>query len=342
MHALIADLQSSADLSADQVEQAVAQLVSPDIADGHKEDFLKALRNKGESAAEIASFARSMLARAVNPGIDPARVRGPMLEVCGTGGDKLELFNVSTAVMFVLAAGGVAVVKHGNRAITSKCGGADVLEELGVTLELSPEKLRTCVERHGLGFVFAPAYHPAFKAIIPVRRALAAEGVPTVFNLLGPLLNPARPAYPLVGIFSTTLLPKYAEALAVLGRARAWAVHGSGMDELSLCGSTEVREILNGSVNEFRVDPRDIGLRFCAIEELRGGDRTTNAPILPDILEGAERGPRRDLVLLNAAAGFVITGLAPNLAAAYDLAREQVTSGRARAKLDALRRAGED
>src|SRR4030095_12272265 len=389
MHALIADLQSSADLSADQVEQAVAQLVSPDIADGHKADFLKALRNKGESAAEIASFARSMLARAVNPGIDPARVRGPMIDVCGTGGDKLELFNVSTAVMFVLAAGGgavvkhgnraitperrgpmidvcgtggdklelfnvstavmfvlaaggVAVVKHGNRAITSKCGGADVLEELGVTLELSPEKLRTCVERHGLGFVFAPAYHPAFKAIIPVRRALAAEGVPTVFNLLGPLLNPARPAYPLVGIFSTTLLPKYAEALAVLGRARAWAVHGSGMDELSLCGSTEVREILNGSVNEFRVDPRDIGLRFCAIEELRGGDRTTNAPILPDILEGAERGPRRDLVLLNAAAGFVITGLAPNLAAAYDLAREQVTSGRARAKLDALRRAGED
>jgi anthranilate phosphoribosyltransferase len=341
MHALIADLQSSADLSADQVEQAVAQLVSPDITDGHKADFLKALRTKGESAAEIASFARSMLARAVNPGIDPARIRGPMLDVCGTGGDKLELFNVSTAAMFVLAAGGVTVVKHGNRAITSKCGGADVLEELGVILDLPPEKLRACVEQHGLGFVFAPAYHPAFKAIIPVRRALAAEGVPTVFNLLGPLLNPARPAYQLVGIFSPILLPKYAEALTVLGRARAWAVHGSGMDELSLCGSTEVREILNGSVNEFRVDPRDIGLRFCAIEDLRGGDRKTNARILLDILEGADRGPRRDLVLLNAAAGFVITGIAPNLAAAYDLAREQITSGRARAKLNALRRAGE-
>src|SRR4030095_5898389 len=250
MHALIADLQSSADLSADQVEQAVAQLVSPDIADGHKADFLKALRNKGESAAEIASFARSMLARAVNPGIDPARVRGPMIEVCGTGGDKLELFNVPTSVMFGLAAGGVAVVKHGNRAITSKCGGADVLEELGVTLDLSPEKLRDCVERHGLGFVFAPAYHPAFKAIGPVRRALAEEGIATVFNLLGPLLNPARPAYQLAGIFSPVLLPKYAEPLAVVGRAHAWAVHGSGMDELSLTGPSEVREIVNGIVRQ--------------------------------------------------------------------------------------------
>jgi anthranilate phosphoribosyltransferase len=341
MHALIADLQSSADLTADQVEQAVAQLVSADVADSYKADFLKALRSKGETASEIAAFARSMLARAVDPGIDPARVRGPILDVCGTGGDKLELFNVSTAVMFVLAAGGVAVVKHGNRAITSKCGGADVLEELGVTLELPPEKLRTCVERHGLGFVFAPAYHPAFKAIVPVRRALAAEGIPTVFNLLGPLLNPARPSYQLVGIFSPVLLPKYAEAMAVLGRARAWAVHGSGMDELSLCGSTEVREVIDGSVNEFRIDPRDIGLRFCSLDELRGGDRTQNARILLDILEGSDRGPKRDLVLLNAAAGFVVTGFAPNLAAAYDLAREQITSGRARAKLDALRRAND-
>jgi anthranilate phosphoribosyltransferase len=342
MHALITDLQSSSDLTADQVEQAVAALVSTDVADQAKADFLKALRHKGETAAEIAAFARSMVARAIDPGIDPARVNGPMLDVCGTGGDKLELFNVSTAVMFVLAAGGVVVVKHGNRAITSKCGGADVLEELGVTLELPPEKLRTSVERHGLGFVFAPAYHPAFKAIIPVRRALAAEGIPTVFNLLGPLLNPARPAYQLVGIFSPVLLPKYAEAMSVLGRARAWAVHGSGMDELSLCGSTEVREVINGRVNELQIDPRDIGLRFCALNDLRGGDRARNARILLDILEGAERGPRRDLVLLNAAAGFVITGLAPDLAAGYELAREQISSGRARAKLDALRKAGDN
>lgn len=337
MHSLIADLQSSADLTADQVEQAVAGLISPDVADSWKADFLKALKKKGETAAEIAAFARSMLARAVDPKIDPTKVNGPILDVCGTGGDKLKLFNVSTAVMFVLAAGGVVVVKHGNRAITSKCGGADVLEELGVTLDLSPEKLRDCVERHGLGFVFAPAYHPAFKAIGPVRRALAEEGIATVFNLLGPLLNPARPAYQLAGIFSPVLLPKYAEALAVLGRSRAWAVHGSGMDELSLCGSTEVREVTDGRVKDFLVDPRDIGLRFCAIEDLQGGDRTENARILLDIIEGSERGPRRDLVLLNAAAGFVITGLTPDLASGYELAREQIASGRARAKLDALR-----
>jgi anthranilate phosphoribosyltransferase len=340
MQDLIAVLQSSTDLTAEQVEQAVSQLVSTDVADQGKADFLKALRKKGETAAEIAAFARSMLARAVDPGIAPSQVRGPMLDVCGTGGDKLELFNVSTAVMFVLAAGGVVVVKHGNRAITSKCGGADVLEELGVSLEMPPEKLRACVEQNGLGFVFAPAYHPAFKAIVPVRRALAAEGIPTVFNLLGPLLNPARPTYQLVGIFSPVLLPKYAEALSVLGRARAWAVHGSGMDELSLCGLSEVHEVIDGSVKEFRIDPRDIGLHFCGLTELRGGDRTENARILLGILQGEERGPRRDLVLLNAAAGFVITGLAPDLAAGYDLAREQITSGRAHAKLDALRRAG--
>jgi anthranilate phosphoribosyltransferase len=339
MQSLIADLQSSADLTAEQVEFAVAHLVSEKVADEDKSEFLKKLHEKGESAQEIAAFARSMLARAVDPQIDPEKVDGPILDVCGTGGDKLELFNVSTAAMFVLAAGGVAVVKHGNRAVTSKCGGADVLDELGVSLDLSPAQLRECVERHNVAFVFAPAYHPAFKAVNPVRRALAAQGIQTVFNLLGPILNPVRPAYQLVGLYAPVLLPKYAEVLSVLGRARAWVVHGSGMDELSLCGPSEVHEVIDGTVQEFRVDPRDIGLHFCEMEQLRGGNRAHNARILLDILEGEERGPRRDLVLLNAAAGFVITGLSADLAAGYDRAKEQIASGRARAKLDALRSA---
>jgi anthranilate phosphoribosyltransferase len=337
MTTLTEQLRAGHDLAADQVEQAVAQLTDPGVDDGAKAAFLVALREKGENAGEIAAFVRSLLARAVSPGIDPAKLNGPMLDVCGTGGDKLELFNISTAAMFVLAAGGVCVVKHGNRAITSKCGGADVLEELGVKIDLSPDSLRGCVEQNGLGFVFAPAYHPAFKAIAPVRRALAEQGSPTVFNLLGPLLNPAQPAYQLVGIFSPVLLPKYAMVLALLGRARAWAVHGSGMDELSLCGPSEVREVADGLVNECRVNPRDLGLALCTIDELRGDDRVSNARILLAIIEGEERGPRRDIVLLNAAAGFVITGLAPDLAAGLALAREQIASGRARAKLDALR-----
>jgi anthranilate phosphoribosyltransferase len=331
-----AQLNRSADLSPADIERVVAHLVSLEVADLGKADFLKALRAKGETAAEIAAFVRALLARAVDPQLDTAQLPGPMLDVCGTGGDRLELFNISTTAMFVLAAGGACVVKHGNRAVTSQCGGADVLEELGVKIELAPDALRRCVLAHGLGFIFAPAYHPAFKAIGPVRKALAAEGIPTVFNLLGPLLNPARPPYQLVGVFSPALLPKYAETLAVLGRAHAWAVHGRGMDELSLSGPSEVREIRDGNVFEATVDPAALGLTTCAVDELRGGDRTINAAILRAILEGTERGPKRDVVLLNAAAGFVITHLAPDLPAGLALAREQIDQGRALAKLRAL------
>ena len=338
MNSLTDSLKSGTDLNATQVEHAVAQLVSADVADDTKADFLKALRGKGETAAEIAGFVRALLARAVDPGIDPARVPGPMLDVCGTGGDKLELFNVSTACMFVLAAGGACVVKHGNRAITSRCGGADVLEELGVKIDLAPAELMRCAEEHGLGFIFAPAYHPAFKSIVPVRKALAAQGIPTIFNLLGPLLNPARPAHQLVGIFSPLLLPKYAEALAALDRARAWAVHGSGMDELSLAGPTEVREVKAGVIREFSVDAASFGLARCEVADLRGGDCAENARILLAILDGTERGPMRDMVLLNSAAGLVIAGLAADLAAGIEHAREQITSGRALAKLHALQR----
>jgi anthranilate phosphoribosyltransferase len=333
---LITELQGSRDLDAAQVEHAVAELISPEVADAAKAEFLKALRAKGETAREIAAFVQALLARAVDPELDPARLAGPMIDVCGTGGDKLELFNVSTSVMFVLAAGGASVVKHGNRAITSKCGGADVLEELGVKIDLAPAQLRACVEQNGLGFIFAPAYHPAFKTIAPVRKALAAQGIPTIFNLLGPLLNPARPPYQLVGVFSPVLLAKYAEALAVLGRAHAWAVHGSGMDELSLTGPSVVQEVVDGIVRERMIDPAALGLPTCKVEDLRGGDRHENAAILTAILEGTERGPKRDLVLFNAAAGFVITSLAPDLAAGLDLAREQIASGRALAKLRAL------
>ncbi len=334
---LTARLRTGLDLTGEMVDAAVAALVSTDATDASKADFLQTLRAKGETAAEIAAFAQALLARAVDPVLDPMRLAGPVLDVCGTGGDKLELFNVSTTVMFIVAAGGACVVKHGNRAITSKSGGADVLETLGVRIDLPPADLRRCVEAHGLGFLFAPAYHPAFKVIGPVRRALATEGIPTIFNLLGPLLNPARPPYQLVGIFSPALLPKYAETLALLGRARAWAVHGSGMDELSLTGPSAVCEVAGGLVREFAIDPASLGLAPCTLDALRGGDCAENARILTTILDGSERGPRRDLVLLNAAAGFTITGLADGLPAGLTLAREQIENGRALEKLRALR-----
>ena len=334
MRSLTRQLQDRTDLAPADVERSVAALLSPEVPDAEKAAFLRALREKGETAAEIAAFARSMLARAVDPEI--IAPDGPIIDVCGTGGDQLEVFNVSTATMFILAAAGAVVVKHGNRAITSKCGGADVLEELGVNIAPAPEVVRRCVTEHGVGFLFAPAYHPAFKVIVPVRKALAAEGIPTIFNVLGPLLNPARPSYQLVGVYHPALLPKYGEALAELGRARAWAVHGSGMDELSLTGPSEVREVIGGVIREAQVDPETLGLKLCTLAELRGGDRPTNARILTGILDGSERGPKRDLVLLNAAAGFVITHLADDLTAGLELARDQIGNGAALAKLRAM------
>ena len=281
------------------------------VPEEEKARFLAALRAKGETAAELAGFAQALLAHAVDPQIDPALVPGPLIDVCGTGGDQLDLFNVSTTSMFILAAGGATVVKHGNRAITSQCGGADVLEALGIRIDVPPAALRESVQRHGLGFLFAPAYHPAVKVIAPVRKRLAAEGSPTIFNLLGPLLNPARPPHQLIGLFSSAILDKYAEALALLQRRRGWVVHGSGMDELSITGLNDIREVMPPAIRTFQVIPA-LGLRPATLEELRGGDRARNAAILTGILAGEIRGAPRDLVLLNAAAAFVICGLAPS------------------------------
>src|SRR5688572_22216468 len=236
-------LAEGANLSDADVESAVDALTSHEVDDPAKAAFLKALRHKGETAGEIAAFARALLARAIDPAIDATKLPGPMLDVCGTGGDRLGIFNVSTTAMFVLAAAGVVVVKHGNRAITSQCGGADVLEELGVRIDRGPAELRASLSETGIGFIFAPHYHPAFKTIVPVRKQLAAEGIPTIFNMLGPLLNPARPAHQLIGIFSATLLDTYAAALSALGRTRGWVVHGEGMDELTTTGMNEAREV---------------------------------------------------------------------------------------------------
>ncbi len=336
METLTQLLRNGCDLGAAEVREAVGALVSAEAPGVEKKEFLKALRAKGETAAEIAAFSHALLAHAVNPELDLARMRGPTLDVCGTGGDQRGYFNVSTAVMFVAAAAGACVMKHGNRSITSKTGAADVLEELGVKLELTPARLRQCLEQHGVAFLFAPAWHPAFKAIGPVRKELAAEGSPTIFNLLGPLLNPGRPEHQLIGLFSAALLPKYAEALRILGRRCAWVVHGDGTDELSLTGPGEVRSVQGGTVSAFTLTPEEFGLARCAPEALRGGERTENAAILVSILDGSERGPKRDMVLLNSAAALVVAGLANDIGGGLDLARKALDGGGALAKLRAL------
>ena len=338
---LIAGLQARAPLSAEAVKWAAGVLLDPEADAVLKGDFLRALSQKGETDAEIAGFAEAFLERAVDPGLDPQTLSGPLLDCCGTGGDKLDLFNVSTTAMFVLAAGGVCVVKHGNRSITSKCGGADVLESLGVRIDLPPADFKRCMEQTGCGFMFAPFYHPAFKAVAPVRKALGAEGVATIFNLLGPMLNPARPQYQLVGVYSKAALPKYAHVLRQLGRVRAWAVHGSagngaGMDELSTLGPTDVCSVDGQEIAAHHIDPRSLGFQPCPLQDLQGGDCQANAGMLLEVLNGTP-GPKRDIVLLNAAAGFVVAGLGRTLEAGLARAAEVIDSGAAIAKLKALR-----
>jgi anthranilate phosphoribosyltransferase len=338
--ALLEPLAQRHPLDPAQIEAAVAALTDSQEPDAAKAAFLRALHVKGETALEIAGFAQALLARAIDPRIDPAALAGPMLDVCGTGGDRLNLFNVSTTASFIVAAAGVVVVKHGNRAITSRSGGADVLAALGVRLDLPPAELRRCVEEVGMGFLFAPHYHPAFQAIAPVRRLLAAEGVSTIFNLLGPLLNPARPACQLVGVHSLALAPLFAEVLRQIGRRSAWAVHGAGgMDELSTLGASHLSgfDESGGAIFHRVVEPVEAGLPHAYdLADLQGGSAEENAETLAGIVQGEVAGPRLDLVLFNAAAALVVAGLAPDLRAGVDLARAQIRDGRALAKLRAL------
>ncbi len=340
-----AALRTGLALEPHEVESAVAFLLAEEADAAVKAEFLRALAAKGETDGEIASFVEALLKRATDPGIVPESLPGPLLDVCGTGGDKLDLFNISTTSLFLLAAGGAIVVKHGGRSISSQCGSADVLEQLGVRIDLTPGELRRCLETVGCGFLFAPHYHPTFKVVAPIRKALAAEGVTAIFNLLGPLLNPARPMHQLVGVFSEPALPKYAGVLQRLGRKHAWAVHGRsssgmGMDEISTMGPTRVHTVREGAIGTHAITPEmltALGLAPATLADLRGGNREENALLVRGILDGTLRGPKREIVALNAAAGFVVANLAPDLAAGLALAHEQLDSGRAFAKLCALR-----
>jgi anthranilate phosphoribosyltransferase len=345
MPAMLSDLtpaiERGRELTAAEISAAATALLRDDpAAVDAKANFLRALARRGETPAELTGFVREFLGHAVVPPLDLTALDRPAIDVCGTGGDKLGLFNVSTTAMFVLAGAGVAVVKHGNRGITSPSGSADVLAALGGKIDLAPDRFAEGIRRTGVAFMLAPHYHPAFKAVAPVRQKLAAEGQRTMFNLIGPLLNPVQPAYQIAGVYDRTLVPTYATILAGLGRTRAWAVHGEtadgrGMDELSTLGPNHVVEAAGGAVTAIAVTsplPRPASLN-----QLAGGDATTNAEILESLLRGETRGPRRDLVLLNAAAGLVVAGSAPDLVSALALAADTLDSGRALAVLEAWR-----
>src|SRR6266436_875044 len=309
MKALIERLNAGIDLNAGDIGLAVAVLLSDAADDSIKADFLTALHRKGESVEEIVCFVQQLIDRAIDPLIDPKNVAGPMIDVCGTGGDGIDLFNVSTTIMFVLAAGGAVVVKHGNRSVTSRCGSADVLEALGAPFDLPPAHLKECAERLGLCFIFARQYNPAYRAMGEMRRRLARENTRTVFSLLGPLLNPTRPARQLIGVFSPRLTSVFADVLRRLGRERAWIVYGitdtgEGMDDISTSGVTTFAELSRGKVTSGLIDPRWLNIPAARLDELRGGDAAENAGYLEGVLSGKIQGAKLDLALVNAAGGF--------------------------------------
>ena len=345
MDALIHHLEEKQDLSPREVTVAAELLLDPAVADGKKERLLEALAHKGETPAEIAAFVETFLEHSLDPHLGLLDLEGPTLDVCGTGGDQLDLFNVSTTAMFITAAAGAVVVKHGNRGITSKSGGADVLEALGIRVDLPPEGFRKCIEKAGVGFMFAPVYHPAFKTVAGVRKTLASRGVRTIFNLIGPLLNPARPQCQLVGVFSRELCPAFAEILQRLGRDSAWVVHGTtgdgrSVDEVSLMGSTRIcKSGLYQDLEDEEVRPRDFGLKHAEVDEIRGGDAKTNAAILEAILSGRETGPKTDMVLMNAGAALACAGLADNMGDGIAISREMIQSGAALERLRLLQKA---
>ena len=321
---------AGADLSSTEIEAAMDAILGGEASDAQIAAFVVALRMKGESADEIAAAARALRkhCETIQPNVD-----GPLLDTCGTGGDGLSTFNISTAAALVAAASGVSVAKHGNRAVSSQAGSADVLEALGVRIDLTPERVRQCIEEVGIGFLFAPSHHAAMRHAAPVRREL---GVRTLFNLLGPLSNPASATHQVVGVYDGRRVEQLAQALGSLGLTAAWVVHGQGgLDEVSPSGPTAVAELRGGKVHTFEVTPGDFGLPEVPLEALRGGDAPRNAEIIRGVLDG-EQGPARVVVLLNAAAGLCVTGVANDAKVAAERAAEAIDSGAASQTLERL------
>ena len=348
MSGFFPDPLTKAQLSDSEINVSLDLLTRGEIEEQPKSAFLAALHCRGETAAELAGFARAILERGTKVVIerDPA---SPLLELCGTGGDRAGFLNISTAAMFVAAGAGARVVKHGNRGVSSRCGSADVLEALGVSLHLKPSSVPSVLERAGSVFLLASDFHPAISSLAPLRKSLAAAGQMTIFNLLGPLLNPALPEAQLTGIFNPNQLVFYAEALGMLGRGVAWAVHGEGLqsdggvDELSITGFSRVvafrkRNDEEASLQEFIINPQELG--FSAIESpelLLGGNAQSNALRIQSILSGEEVGAARDMIVLNAAAALHLAGLGGSLQESLSLAAESIASGEAFRALDLLR-----
>lgn len=324
----IEQLLAGKPLSRDQARAVMDQVMAGEATPVQIAGVLIALRAKGETVDEMAGFVDSMRAHAT-----PLQVPEGTIDTCGTGGDRAGTFNISTAAALVAAGAGIPVAKHGNRAASSRCGSADVLEALGVDITLGPDRVRQCIDAAGVGFCFAPTFHPAMRHAGPARREL---GVRTVFNVLGPLANPGRVRRQALGVGARALAPLMIEVLKELGHERALVFYGEdGIDELTTTGPSRVFELKNGNVSEYELEPQELGLGRARPDDLRGGTPPENADILRKVLEG-ESGPRRDVVLLNTAAAILAAGRAPDWRQALTVAGESLDSGRARRSLARL------
>ena len=327
--ALLNRLLDGHDLTREEARGAMGSIMSGEATPAQIAGFLIALRSKGETADEIAGCAEAMREHAVI--VRPRRE--DLVDTAGTGGDGASTLNISTAAALVAAAAGAAVAKHGNRAVSSASGSADVLEALGFVLELPAGCVERSIDELGFGFLFAPAHHPAMRHAAQVRRELATR---TVFNVLGPLTNPAGARAQILGVYSRELVPTIADVLARLGTRHAFVVHGAGgIDELSPCGPNAVCEVVGGAVRTRTIDPEELGVRRCSPEALRGGSPADNARAIREVFAGAD-GPRRDAILLNAAGAIAAAGHAEDLREGMEVARATVESGAAAARLDEL------
>lgn len=346
---LIQQLAAAQPLDDEQVRLAVDRLADETVSPNLKAGFLAAFAQKGETPAEIAAFARALRDKSISPPLDAETRSREILDVVGTGGDRLGTINISTTAAILCAAAGVAVAKHGNRAVTSQAGSADVLEALGVRIDLTPAEAARSLRERSFAFFFAPNYHPAFKNISAARKICAGRGQRTIFNLLGPLLNPARPSAMLMGVPRPELCEPLAQVLKSLGVRRAMVVCGkvanqksqaaNYLDELSTLGENTIAEFYQE--RGFTVSttlPEQFPLQPAALADLLGGDKMANAKIVREILSGRERGPKRDAVLLNAAAALFVAGKAKSFAEGWFLAGETIDTGRANEKLAELTR----
>ncbi len=329
MDEVIATIQQGQALPANKAASVMRLMISGQASPDDIKAFLLAMNDKGPTVDELVGFARCMREHAIRVEC----TRAPLVDTCGTGGDASHTFNVSTCAAFIAAGAGVNIAKHGNRAMSSACGSADVLEELGVNINLPPEEIGRCIDKIGIGFMFAQAMHPAMKHVAPVRRELKVH---TVFNLLGPLTNPAGATRQVMGVFDPQVMHLVAAALGQLGCEHALVVHGEGgLDEFSLLDETRVVEMKNGELTSWSVSPEDIGLHLCTGGELRGGTKEENAQIIRDILSG-EPGPKTDCALLNAAAAIAVAGICDFGTEAVERARAAIASGEAKATLERL------